>query len=286
MIRLPFEGHVSKRPGAAFQALPGVGLERSERAPRYDPGVSPSHPAESSFLTTRWSVVLAAGGVESPARRAALEDLARAYWYPLYAYARRRGLSPELAADRVQACFALLLERDDLARADPARGRFRAFLITAFRHLLDDERERERALKRGGGRAALSIDARAAERRLVAEPLDLDTPERAFERAWVGELLARALARLGEEQARIGRGELYERLRLHLAGDDDAPRFAAVAQELALSENAVKVAAHRLRRRYGELLRDEIAATLGTPLDPRAVEEELRGLFRVFERGT
>lgn len=242
MNRLPFEGHVSKRPGAAFQALPGVGLERSERVPRYDPGVSPSHPAESSFLTTRWSVVLAAGGVESPARRAALEDLARAYWYPLYAYARRRGLSPELAADRVQACFALLLERDDLARA--------------------------------------------AERRLVAEPFDLDTPERDFERAWVGELLARALARLGEEQARIGRGELYERLRLHLAGDDDAPRFAAVAQELALSENAVKVAAHRLRKRYGELLRDEIAATLGTPLDPRAVEEELRGLLRVFERGT
>ena len=230
--------------------------------------------------------MLAAGGAASPERQAALEDLARAYWYPLYAYARRRGLPPELAADRVQACFALLLERDDLARADPARGRFRAFLITAFRHLLEDERARERALKRGGGHKVLSIDARDGERRLVDEPLESETPERTFERAWVGELLARSLARLGEEQARIGRGALFERLRPHLCGEDDAPRFAQVAGELAMTGNAVKVAAHRLRKRYGELLREEVAATLGAPADPAAVEEELRALGRVFERGS
>ncbi|MCC6409756.1 MAG: sigma-70 family RNA polymerase sigma factor [Planctomycetes bacterium] len=240
--------------------------------------------SESSFLTTRWSVVQRASGAASEVRQAALEDLARTYWYPLYAFARRRGLAPDVAADRVQACFALLLERDDFARADPARGRFRAFLLTAFRHVLIDSRERERAQKRGGDRAALSIDALAAEGRLLAHPVDADTPEAAFERAWVAELLARSLARLGEEQARIGRMELFAKLRPHLSGEDDGPRFASIAGELGLTENAVKVAAHRLRKRYGELLRDEVAATLGDPNDAAAIEDEVRALFRTFER--
>ena len=139
----------------------------------------PPHPG-SSFLTTRWSVVVAAGRAPSPARQVALEDLANAYWYPLYAFARRRGLASDAAADRAQGFFALLLERDDIARADPARGRFRAFLLTAFQHHLVDERARDRAQKRGGGRAVVSIDAREAERRLVREPADADTPESAF----------------------------------------------------------------------------------------------------------
>lgn len=214
----------------------------------------------------------------------ALDELARAYWYPLYAFARRRGLAADVAADRVQTCFALLLERDDFARADPARGKFRSFLLTAFKHVLDDEREREFALKRGGGRAPLSLDANDAERRFREEPVAADSPEAAFERAWVGELLEQALARLGAEQAGIGRGDWFERLRPHLAGDDDAPRFAAIASELGATENAVKVAAHRLRKRFGELLREAIGATLGAPNDPRAVDEELRALFGVFER--
>ena len=238
------------------------------------------HPG-SSFLTTRWSVVLAAGRAPAPARRAALEDLATAYWYPLYAYARRRGLAADRAADRAQGFFALLLERDDLAKADPARGRFRAFLLAGFQHHLADERDRERAQKRGGGRAPLSIDAREAERRLVREPVDADTPETAFERAWVAELLARAFERLRAEQEKIGRGALFDRLRPSLAAEDDAPRFAEVARELAMTENAVKVAAHRLRKRYGELLRDEVAATVS---DPAEIEDEIRALFRPFER--
>lgn len=245
-----------------------------------DPALHPG----SSFLTTRWSVVLAAGRAPSPARRAALEDLAGAYWFPLYAFARRRGLSSDLAADRAQGFFALLLERDDLARADPARGRFRAYLLTAFQHHLADERERERAQKRGGGRAPVSIDAREAERRLVGEPLDADTAESAFDRAWVAELLARTFDRLRGEQAKIGREALFDLLRPSLAAEDDAPRFGTIARELSMTENAVKVAAHRLRKRYGELLRDEIAATVSDPGDPVEIEDEIRALFRPFER--
>jgi RNA polymerase sigma-70 factor (ECF subfamily) len=241
------------------------------------------HPG-SSFLTTRWSVVLAAGRAPAPARRAALEDLAGAYWYPLYAYARRRGHTSDVAADRAQGFFALLLEREDLARADPARGRFRAFLLTAFQHHLADERERERAQKRGGGRAPVSIDAREAERRLVREPADADTPESAFERAWVAELLARTFDRLRSEQVKVGREALFDRLRSSLAAEDDAPRFGDIARELSMTENAVKVAAHRLRKRYGELLRDEIASTVSDPGDPAEIEDEIRALFRPFER--
>ncbi|MFN0006626.1 MAG: RNA polymerase sigma factor [Planctomycetota bacterium] len=241
------------------------------------------HPG-SSFLTTRWSVVLAAGRAPSPARQAALEDLARAYWFPLYAFARRRGIASDLAADRAQGFFALLLEREDLARADPARGRFRAFLLTSFQHHLADERERERAQKRGGGREPVSIDAREAEKRLAREPVDADTPESAFERAWVAELLARTLDRLRAEQAKIGRETLFDRLRPSLAAEDDAPRFGTIARELSMTENAVKVAAHRLRKRCGELLRDEIAATVADPGDPAAIEDEIRALFRPFER--
>lgn len=241
------------------------------------------HPG-SSFLTTRWSVVLAAGRAPAPARRAALEDLAAAYWYPLYAFARRRGLAPDSAADRAQGFFALLLERDDLARADPARGRFRAYLQAAFRNHLADERDRERAQKRGGGRVPVSIDAREGERRLVREPIDGETPEIAFERAWVAELLARAFERLRAEQEKIGREALFDKLRPSLAAEDDAPRFATVARELSMTENAVKVAAHRLRKRYGELLREEVAATVSDPGDPAEIEDEIRALFRPFER--
>ncbi|HEX6883016.1 MAG TPA: sigma-70 family RNA polymerase sigma factor [Planctomycetota bacterium] len=230
-----------------------------------------------SFLTTRWSVVLAGARAAPPERRAALEELARSYWYPLYAYARRRGHAPEEAADHTQGFFALLLEREDVARADPARGRFRAYLLTAFRNFLANQRELARARKRGGDRVALVLDAGEAEARLGHEPVERETPERAFERAWVRALLDRTLERLAAEQARIGRVALFERLRPMLTAGDDAPRFAQVAAELALSENAVKVAAHRLRKRFGELLRAEIAETVD---DPAEAEEELASLFR------
>lgn len=238
-------------------------------------GHSPTS-GSAGFHTTRWSVVLAGAQARPAERRAALEELARAYWYPLFAYARRRGLDADLAADRTQDFFALLLERQDVARADPQRGRFRAYLLTAFRNHLSSARSHERALKRGGDRLFLSLDARAAESRWCAEPLDCETPERAFHRLWVRELLALALGRLRDEQVRIGRGDLFERLRPALTAQDDAPRMLEVARALSMSENAVKVAAHRLRRRFGELLRDEVAGTLA---DATGVEAELRGLL-------
>jgi RNA polymerase sigma-70 factor (ECF subfamily) len=232
-------------------------------------------PPTASFHTTRWSLVLAGATAPPAERRAALEDLARTYWYPLYAFARRRGAGADEAAEHTQGFFALLLERGDLARADPERGRFRAFLLTAFRHHVAHERERERAAKRGGGTAPLSLDARAADARFRAEPADGLTPERLYERAWVRELLARTFERLRLEQVRIGRELLFARLRPALAVEDDAPRLAAVAAELGMTENAVKVAAHRLRRRFGELLREEVAGTLS---DPAEIEAELAAL--------
>lgn len=221
-------------------------------------------------------MVLAGGHAPPLERRAALEDLARTYWYPLYAFARRRGLDAEEAADRTQGFFARLLERGDVARADRERGRFRAYLLTAFRHELVNAREHDRARKRGGGRALLSLDRSEAETRFGREPAEHDTPERIFERAWVRELLERTFARLRAEQERIGRTALFDRLRPVLAAEDDAPRLAEIARALDRTENSVKVAAHRLRKRFGELLRDEIAGTLS---DPAEVEAELRALL-------
>lgn len=233
-----------------------------------------------SFLTTRWSVVLAGARAAPVERRAALDDLARAYWPPLYAYARRRGADADAAADLTQGFFTLFLERDDVARADPERGRFRAYLLTAFRNYLANERERARARKRGGDQGGLSLDTGEAENRYGRATLDHltdhETPERAFEQAWVRELIERTFARLRSEQERIGRAPLFDSLRPALAAEDDAPRHARVAAELGMSENSVKVAAHRLRRRFGELLRDEVAGTLA---DPGRVEEELRSLL-------
>ncbi len=230
----------------------------------------------ASFLTTRWSIVLAGARAPEPERRAALEDLARAYWYPLYAYARRRGERAEEAADLTQGFFALWLERGDVARADPGRGKFRAYLLTSFQHFLANQRARARAQKRGGGRAALSLDALDAEARFGREPVDDETPARAFERAWARQLLATALDRLRAEQDRIGRAALFEQLRPSLTATDDAPRFAAIAVELGMTANAVRVAAHRLRKRYGELVREEIAETVGGRDD---VDEELASLI-------
>jgi len=238
-----------------------------------------AHPHRpGSFLTTRWSVVLAGAQAEPVARRAALDELARAYWFPLYAYARRRGLSADEAADRTQGFFALWLERGDVARADPERGRFRAYLLTSFKHHLASERARERAAKRGGGRQPIALDAHDAEARLAHLAADGETPERAFDRAWARALLERTFERLRDEQDRIGRAALFDRLRPALAAEDDAPRMAEVARELDMTGNAVKVAAHRLRKRFGELLRDEVAGTL----DGAGVEEELASLLALW----
>jgi RNA polymerase sigma-70 factor (ECF subfamily) len=242
---------------------------------------------DGRFHTTRWSVVLRAGGrsaaaggaAEGPAREDAAEALARlaaTYWFPLYAYARRRGLDRDDARDHTQGFFALLLERDDIARATPERGRFRSFLLTAFQHYLANEAERARAAKRGGGRAPLSIDARDADSRLALEPADPETPEKAFERAWARALLARTIESLRTNYAARGKAELFDALREHLIGGAEGTPYAELAQRLGHGEGALRVAVHRLRARYRAELRREVADTVA---DAGDVEDELRRLF-------
>lgn len=235
--------------------------------------------SRARFLTTRWSVVLAAGSGDAPHARAALEELCRTYWYPVYGHLRRRGDDPERASDRTQAFFTGLLARRDLARADPARGRFRAWLLSAVRSFLANEWDRETALKRGGGRVPLSIDADQAEARFAREVASSDSPERAFARSWALALLERVHARLGSDYRNAGRAELFRALSPRLTAGGEAAPLAEAARELGKSEGALKVALFRMRARYRELLRAEIAETVA---DPEEVEDEIRGLFEAL----
>jgi RNA polymerase sigma-70 factor (ECF subfamily) len=237
--------------------------------------MSESTPA-ARFPTTCWSRVARAGDPDDPEARAAMEGLCRDYWYPLYAFARRRGLGPEDAADLVQGFLADLIERRDLADADPDRGRFRAFLRAACSHHLAHRRDRDRALKRGGGRRPIPLDLVEAEGRYGREPVHELTAERLFERRWALSLLEHVLARLEDEAARSGKGELFARLRPMLEGDDRAESYRTVGAALGLGEGAVKVAAHRLRGRYRQLLREEVARTVA---DPAEVDAELADLL-------
>ena len=242
-----------------------------------DQDSSPRSGAPGHFATTRWSLVCAAGASPAPVqRRAALEALCGAYWKPLYAFARRRGQRAAAAEDLVQGFFARLLEKNELAVATPERGRFRAFLLAAFVHYQSNERERAAAGKRGGGRAHLSFEVYAAEAELGAlEPRADESPERVYERAWALSVLERASARLRAEQERIGRERVYDLLVPALAGEEGTRSYLELGIELGLSENAVKVAVHRLRKRLGELVRDEVLQTLD---DPRELEDELARL--------
>jgi len=227
------------------------------------------------FLTTRWSLVLAAGGEGEPAREA-LGSLVSDAWYPLYLYVRRRGHDAHATEDLVQGFFASLLARRDLEGLDPAKGRFRAFLLAALSNHLAGERARERALKRGGGRVSLGIDFAQADARFLAEPHSAETPERAFERAWATDLLARTLAALRDEWTRDGKGVLFDALRPQLERADDATPYRELARELGSTEGALKVSVHRLRKRWRERLLAEIAGTLADPAD---IEDELAALF-------
>jgi RNA polymerase sigma-70 factor (ECF subfamily) len=226
------------------------------------------------FATTRWSLVVAAQG-ESPAAREALAELCRLYWYPLYAYVRRRGHGDDEAQDLTQEFFARLLERDDLAKLDQTRGRFRAFLLAACRHFLSNQRDRAHALKRGGACRQLSLDFADADRRYAAEPSHEQTPERLFERRWALTLLEHVVQRLRRQYETAGQPALFERLKGSLTGAA-ADSHAEAAAALGMTEGAVKVAAHRLRTRYRDLLRDEIGQTVE---DPAAVDDEIRALF-------
>jgi DNA-directed RNA polymerase specialized sigma24 family protein len=228
------------------------------------------------FPTTHWSCVAEAGDPDPDRSRAALAELCGAYWYPLYAFVRRRGHAADEADDLVQEYFARLLEKGVLSSADRDRGRFRAFLMADCSYFLSHERARVSAQKWGGGRAAVSIDVRDAEGRFLSEPADGLTPEQVYERAWALALLGRVLDALRDEYARGGRGEVFERLKPVLTDGPGAVPYAEVAAALGSTEGAVQAAVHRLRRRYGDLLRGQIAATVGDPAD---VDDEIRSLF-------
>jgi RNA polymerase sigma factor (sigma-70 family) len=233
----------------------------------------------AKFPTTQWSRVLRAGDPSDREGRDALEQLCRDYWYPLYAFARRRGLDREAAGDLVQGFLADLLERGDLTKADPSRGRFRSFLQTACSHFLSHAREHDRALKRGGGRAPVSIDMRSAEGRYINEPAHDLTAERLFERRWATVLLEHVLARLESEVHRSGKFALLVRLRPILEGDKLVESYKEIGDALQMSEGAVKVAAHRLRERYRQILREEVARTVA---DPAGVDAELADLLKAL----
>lgn len=230
------------------------------------------------FATTQWSIVLAAGHGGDTHARQALETLCNAYWYPLYAYARRRGYDPDRARDVTQAFFTDLLEREALRGLDPAKGRFRAFLLASIRHFFAHERDREQAAKRGGDAHTVSLDAGEAERRFDLEPQADLTPEQVFERRWGLTVMERAMARLKTQIESSGRPEIFAVLKPYLTGADNAS-YCEVAAGLSMNVGAVKVAVHRLRQSYGKLLRQEIAETL---VDPSEVDAELRYLLTMI----
>jgi RNA polymerase sigma factor (sigma-70 family) len=232
------------------------------------------------FVTTRWSLVLAAGGTTSAESRAALETLCGLYWYPLYAYIRRRGYSPEQAEDLTQGFFARLLASSALEAADPRRGRFRSFLLTSAKHFLADERDKGRARKRGGGRKVISLDVQHAEGRYRLDPADDLTAEKLFERHWARTLLELVLADLRRQYARAGKESIFEQLKGSLRGKTARGSYGRAGDELGMTEAAARVAVHRLRRRYRTLLREHIAQTVSSPED---VDDEIRHLFAVFE---
>ena len=235
----------------------------------------------SGFDTTHWSIVRAAGSDSTGRARDALAQLCGTYWEPLYAYLRRQGHSAEDAEDLTQGFFARVLEKGAFDAADPRRGRFRSFLLTSLRHYASNERAHAEALKRGGSAASLPLEFDDAERRYLAEPADATTPERLFERRWALALLDRTMARLESEYRNRGKHDLFDSLKAHIIATDGGIPYSDVAERLALSEGAVRVAAHRLRRRFGELLRAEVARTVDRADE---VEEELSHLIEVVGR--
>lgn len=223
--------------------------------------------------------MLAARAEDSSAAHAALSELCQAYWFPLYVYIRRRGHEHAAAEDLTQAFFARLLARDYLGDLTPGMGRFRSFLLAALKHFLANEWDASRVQKRGGGKEIFSLDALDVEERYRFEPQESVTPETLFERRWAMAVLENVLARLRQEFVASERAELFDQLKVFLSADQPVGSYAGVAARTGLKEGTVKVAVHRLRRRYGELLRGEIANTVH---DPREVEDEVRHLIAVL----
>jgi RNA polymerase sigma-70 factor (ECF subfamily) len=230
----------------------------------------------AGFARTHWSVVLAAGGGDSTHAHAALEKLCRAYWPPIYAFVRRQGHAPHDAEDLTQEFFARLLGKNYLADVDRAKGRFRSYLLASLKHFLANEWDKARAKKRGGGQTLIPIDAGRIETSCGVEPADHLTADKIFERRWALTLLDQVLRRLRAEYVRDGKEKLFEQLKPTLTEASRSVAYAEIATRLGTTEGAIKVSVHRLRQRYRELLRAEIADTVGGPDE---VEDELRNLF-------
>lgn len=234
------------------------------------------------FPTTQWSRIARVGGQAEADARTALEGLCRDYWFPLYTFARRRGSSPHEAEDIVQGLLADLLERGDLEGLDRSKGRFRAFLRAACEHYMANRRDHDRAAKRGGERTIVSIDGVDAEGRYEREPAHELTAERVFERQWALTLLEHVVKRLEDESARSDKSALFDLLRPALQGDQMAPSYRDIAAALGMAEEAVRVAAHRLRVRYRELLREEVGRTTD---DTTGIDEEIADLLAALGAG-
>ena len=231
-----------------------------------------------AFSTTHWSVVLEAQG-QSPAAHEALEKLCRTYWRPIYGFVRRQGTETEEAKDLTQGFFALLLERRDLDAVRQEKGRLRSYLLTSLKHFLTNERNRAMAVKRGEGQRLIPLDELRERERAGFEPADTSTADQIYERRWALALLDQVLTRLGDEYRAAGNVILFERLKALLTDEPDRLSQAQIADELGMTENAVKQAFHRLRERYRQLLREEIAHTVMAPGD---IEDELRHLIAVL----
>jgi RNA polymerase sigma factor (sigma-70 family) len=247
-----------------------------------NPTAKTTGPAGGIFATTHWTVVLAAGRGDSRQADVALEELCRTYWYPLYAYVRRHGHSREDAEDLTQGFFARLLEKNYLEGITSDKGRFRAFLLVALKRFLANEWDRANTQKRGGGVIPLSLDWQDAEMRYQINPAHNLSPDKLYDRAWAVIVLERVITRLRDENGADGKAGQYEQLKPFLmVGKGEIP-YGQAAAELKMSEGAVRVAVHRLRRRYRELLRDEIAQTLANPAQ---ADEEMQALFSALAGG-
>lgn len=240
-----------------------------------DSSPDPAAPGGDYFVTTRWTVVLSAGCKSSPQSDRALGELCQTYWFPLYAYVRGRGHSKEDAEDLVQAFFARFLEKNYLEGLSAERGKFRAFLLASLKHFLANEWDKANRQKRGGGAQHLSLDWQEADKRFHPEPADIASPDRIFDRQWALALLERVILRLQEECSRDGKAALFEHTKGCLMVSSENIPYPEAARALGMDEGALRVAVHRLRKKYRELLRDEIAQTL---LDPAHADEELRSL--------
>jgi len=256
------------------------GLTMFSMASSSHPNTSADHPARR-FATTRWSIVLAAGNAAAGESTQALAALCETYWFPVYAYVRRVEANVEDARDLTQGFFAHLLEKHALAKADPERGRFRAFLLTALQNFIANERGKARAEKRGGGKAAFSLDFNSGEVRYQIEPFHDETPESLFERRWVLALLDQVLDTLKAELVESGKGPHFEELKAALVGEMTADGYTRAAQALGITAAAAKQAAYRLRKRYRDLFRQEVTRTVA---DDSEVNDEIARLLETLSR--